>query len=76
MTMDGYLPGSEEREAYRPIAETETAADEWLAEALRKLARDQNAMRRLYAWMDRHDLMTTPRSVLMGLADVLEGSDQ
>jgi hypothetical protein len=61
-----------EAEAYRPIVETERAADRWLAEALRKLARDEDVIARARHRILRKDQMVTVTSVLAAVAAVLE----
>lgn len=54
------------------LASAERAADQWLALALRKLARDPELARRVRARIFRMDWITTVTSVLNATADVLE----
>lgn len=66
-------------EAYRPIAETEQAADQWLAAALRRLARDPQVIVTVYNQVfdpKGHRIHgDTIRGVLNTVASFLEEGD-
>lgn len=71
-------PDDVERELYRPIAETARAADQWLALALRKIARDPQMIDAAYRAVEGTgefipmSLQDVIKAALGGVADALE----